>query len=90
LDEFIQQKIANLETEVLTLLQFADLGSVSNCNHIWKKFFLGINIYIKNIRILPTEEFKYALKILDLGETLSDLLMETHENEIVRIENTRQ
>ncbi len=85
LDEFIPTENSQFRTEVVNLAPFANLGSV-RIAFINENSF-GNNIYIKNIRILPTEEFKYELKILDLliPAPISD---GTHENEIVRLKNT--
>jgi hypothetical protein len=85
LDEFIPTENSQFRTEVVNLAPFANLGSV-RIAFINENSF-GNNIYIKNIRILPTEQFTYRLKILDLviPSPISD---GTHENEIVRLKNT--
>ena len=85
LDEFIPTVNSQFRTELVNLASFADLGSVRIA--IINENSFGNNIYIKNIRILPTEEFKYGLKILDLVKP-SPISDGTHESEIVRIENT--
>ena len=85
LDEFIPTENSQFRTEIVNLAPFADLGAVRIA--IINENSFGNNIFIKNIRILPTEEFDYGLKIIDLisPTPISD---GTHENEIVRIQNT--
>jgi len=85
IDEFIPSQNSQFRTELVNLAPFAELGSVRIALINENNF--GNNIHIKNLRILPTEEFNYELTILDLVSPtpISD---GTHENEIVSIKNT--
>lgn len=85
LEEFTLTSNTEFRTELVNLSSFADLGSVRLA--IINENSFGNNIYIKNIRILPTEEFRYGLEILDLvvPSPISD---GTHENEVLRLRNT--
>ncbi|MFC5623119.1 M43 family zinc metalloprotease [Algoriphagus winogradskyi] len=64
LDEFIPNNNTQFRTEIVNLSGYADLGSI-RLAFISENAY-GNNIYIKNIRILPSEEFKYKLNISDI------------------------
>ncbi|RAI83608.1 M43 family zinc metalloprotease [Algoriphagus yeomjeoni] len=64
LEEFIPNNNNQFRTEIVNLADYADLGSI-RLAFIAENAY-GNNIYIKNIRILPTEEFKYKLNISDV------------------------
>lgn len=85
LDEFIPTSSAQFRTELVNLNQFADLGAI-RLAFITKNAF-GNNIYIKNIRILPQEEFNYDLRVESLV-TPNPISSGNHESEIIRIKNT--
>ncbi|MDR7129575.1 hypothetical protein J2X69_001920 [Algoriphagus sp. 4150] len=61
LDEFIPTNNNQFRTELVNLAKFSDLGLV-RLAFISENAY-GNNIYIKNIRILPNEEYKYDLRI---------------------------
>lgn len=85
LEEFIPTLNSQFRTEVVNLSPYADLGSVRIA--FISESSYGNNIYLKNIRILPQEEFRYEL-------TLNELLVPTpisdgtHENEVIQVTNT--
>jgi len=85
LDEFIPSNNDQFRTEIVNLAPFASLGSVRIA--LINENSFGNNIYVKNLRILPTEELNYEIKIEDLiaPSPVSD---GTHENEIIRLRNT--
>lgn len=64
LDEFIPFSSSQFRTELVNLSQYKDLGSV-RLAFITENGY-GNNIYIKNVRILPNEEFNYSLEIEEL------------------------
>ncbi|SFT84764.1 Por secretion system C-terminal sorting domain-containing protein [Algoriphagus locisalis] len=61
LDEFIPSNNTQFRTELVNLSEYADLGSV-RLAFISENAY-GNNIYIRNIRILPNEEFNYSLSV---------------------------
>ena len=85
LNEFIPTSNSQFRTEIFNLSEFNDLGKVRISLTTRNNF--GNNIYIKNIRILPTEEFKYELKV---EEIINPTVINSgnHEDEIVRVTNT--
>ena len=85
LDEFIPSNNDQFRTEIVNLAPFASLGSVRIA--LINENSFGNNIYVKNLRILPTEQLNYEIKIEDLiaPSPVSD---GTHENEIIRLRNT--
>jgi len=85
LDEFIPSNNDQFRIEIVNLAPFASLGSVRIA--LINENSFGNNIYIKNLRILPTEELNYEIKIEDLiaPSPVSD---GTHENEIIQLRNT--
>ena len=84
-NEFIPTSNAQFRTEIVNLSKFKDLGKV-RLALITKNAF-GNNIFLRNIRVVPTEEFKYDLKIDDVIAP-SPISAGTHAQEIVRITNT--
>ena len=61
LDEFIPTDDSQFRTELVNLSEYSDLGSI-RLAFITENSY-GNNIYIKNIRILPNEEFNYDISI---------------------------
>ncbi|MEB2777105.1 M43 family zinc metalloprotease [Algoriphagus sp. D3-2-R+10] len=85
LDEFIPTNNNQFRTELVNLSEFSDLGSV-RLAFITENTY-GNNIYIKNIRILPNEEYKYDVSVDSLVSP-SPISDGTHEAEIVTLTNT--
>ncbi|WP_245578775.1 T9SS-dependent choice-of-anchor J family protein [Algoriphagus vanfongensis] len=85
LDEFIPTTSSQFRTELVNLAPFAELGSVRvafiNLNAY------GNNIYLKNIRILESEEYRYEVQ---LEELLSPFPISDgrFESEILTVRNT--
>jgi hypothetical protein len=84
-EEFIPTSNSQFRTELVNLSKFKDLGKI-RIALITKNAF-GNNIYLKNIRVLPTEEFKYDLRI-DKVIAPSPISAGNHAQEIVKISNT--
>jgi hypothetical protein len=84
-EEFIPTSNNQFRTELVNLSKFKDLGKIRIA--IITKNAFGNNIYLKNIRILPTEEFKYNLRI-DEVVAPSPISGGNHAQEIVKISNT--
>ena len=85
LDEFIPTSASQFRTELVNLNKFKDLGKI-RIAFISKNAY-GNNFYIKNIRILPQEQFKYELKVEGVI-TPTPISSGTHAEEVVRIINT--
>lgn len=85
LDEFIPTDASQFRTELFNLNQFADFGSVRLA--IITQNGYGNNLYIKNVRILPNEEFNYNLQIEELLRP-SPIVDGTQENELLLVRNT--
>jgi hypothetical protein len=83
--EFIPTSKTQFRTELVNLNKFKDLGKIRVA--LVTKNAFGNNIFLQNIRILPTEEFKYDLKIEDVIAP-SPISAGTNANEIVRVTNT--
>ncbi|WP_339870310.1 M43 family zinc metalloprotease [uncultured Algoriphagus sp.] len=85
LDEFIPTNNNQFRTELVNLSEFSDLGSV-RLAFITENSY-GNNIYIKNIRILPNEEFKYDMRVDEIlvPTPISD---GTAEEEVITLTNT--
>src|SRR5690606_11342073 len=64
LDEFVPTSADQFRTEIFNLSKFSSLGKVRVA--IISKNAYGNNVYVRNIRILPTEEFNYELKIEEI------------------------
>jgi len=84
-NEFIPTSNSQFRTEIVNLSKFKDLGKVRLA--LVTKNAFGNNIFLRNIRVVPTEEFKYDLKIDDVIAP-SPISAGTHAQEIVRITNT--
>jgi hypothetical protein len=84
-NEFIPTSATQFRTELVNLSKFKDLGKV-RVALITKNAF-GNNIFLRNIRVVPTEEFKYELKI-DEVVAPTPISAGTHTQEIVRVTNT--
>ncbi len=85
LDPFIPTSSSQFRTELVNLNSFSDLGEVRFA--FINQNGYGNNLYIRNIRILPNEEFKYELTIEELINP-SPISSGTHENEIYILTNT--
>ncbi len=85
LDEFIPTSSAQFRTELVNLSKYKNLGKV-RLAFVSKNAF-GNNFYIKNIRILPNEEFKYELKV-DGVVSPTPISTGLHTDEVVRVSNT--
>lgn len=84
-EEFIPTSNSQFRTELVNLSKFKDLGKIRVA--ILTKNAFGNNIYLKNIRVLPTEEFNYGLRIDDILSP-SPISAGNHAQEIVKISNT--
>mgnify|MGYP003648805010 CR=1 FL=1 len=84
LDEFIPTTDTQFRTELVNLSEFAELGSV-RLAFISENAY-GNNIYIKNIRILPDEEYKYDVMV-DEVVTPSPIFDGTNESEVITLTN---
>jgi hypothetical protein len=84
-EEFIPTSNSQFRTELVNLSKFKDLGKIRVA--IITKNAFGNNIYLKNIRVLPTEEFKYDIRI-DEVIAPSPISAGNHAQEIVKISNT--
>jgi len=84
-NEFIPTSATQFRTELVNLSKFKDLGKVRVALVTRNAF--GNNIFLRNIRVVPTEEFKYELKI-DEVVAPSPISAGTHTQEIVRVTNT--
>lgn len=84
-DEFIPTSSGQFRTEIFNLSDFQSLGKVRLS--IINKNAYGNNIYIRNIRILPTEELKYDLKIEGIVNP-APISSGLHVNEVIRVTNT--
>ncbi|UZD23228.1 M43 family zinc metalloprotease [Algoriphagus halophytocola] len=85
LDEFFPTQDSQFRTELVNLSDFADLGSVRVALIAGNNY--GNNVFIRNIRILPNEEFNYNLQLNSLLSP-SPISDGTHESENVQITNT--
>jgi len=84
-EEFIPTSNSQFRTELVNLSKFKDLGKVRIA--LITKNAYGNNIYLKNIRVLPTEEFKYDMRIDDILIP-SPISSGNHAQETVKISNT--
>lgn len=84
-DEFIPSSATQFRTELVNLSKFKDLGKIRLA--LVTKNAFGNNIYLRNIRVLAKEEFKYELTI---NEVLAPnpISSGNHAQEIVKITNT--
>lgn len=85
LDEFIPVSNNQFRTELVNLSKYKDLGKI-RIAFVTKNSY-GNNIYLKNIRILPQEEFKYDLEIAEIVSP-TPINSGNHASEIVQIRNS--
>ncbi|MEP1085226.1 MAG: M43 family zinc metalloprotease [Algoriphagus sp.] len=85
LDEFVPSNNNQFRTELVNLNDYSDLGAV-RLAFITENAY-GNNIYIKNIRILPNEEFFYDMSV-DALVAPNPIADGTNETEIVTLTNT--
>lgn len=83
-EEFIPTSNSQFRTELVNLNKFRDLGKV-RVAFITKNAY-GNNIFLRNIRIFPTEEFRYELRI-DEVVAPSPISAGTHTQEVIQITN---
>jgi hypothetical protein len=84
LDEFVPTSSDQFRTEIFNLSKFSSLGKVRVA--IISKNAYGNNVYVRNIRILPTEEFNYELKIEEILSP-TPINAGTHAEERLRVSN---
>jgi len=84
-EEFIPTSSTQFRTELVNLSKFKGLGKIRVA--IVTKNAFGNNIYLRNIRVVPTEEFKYDLAIEDIIAP-TPISSGTYTQEIVRLKNT--
>ncbi len=84
-EEFIPTSNSQFRTELVNLSKFKGLGKIRVA--IVTKNAFGNNIYLRNIRVVPTEEFKYDMVIEDVLVP-SPISSGNHAQEIVRLKNT--
>lgn len=84
LDEFIPSNNNQFRTELVNLAEYADLGSI-RLAFIAENAY-GNNIYIKNIRILPNEEFRYGLSTDEIVQP-TPIFDGANEAEVVTLTN---
>lgn len=85
LDEFIPTSSSQFRTELVNLNKFKDVGKI-RIAFISKNAY-GNNFYIKNIRIIPQESFKYEMKVVGVI-TPTPISAGNHTDEVVRVSNT--
>ncbi|NVJ87093.1 MAG: T9SS type A sorting domain-containing protein [Algoriphagus sp.] len=85
LEEFIPSTNSQFRTELVNLEPFADLGKIRIAFINLNAF--GNNIYLKNIRILESEEFQYSLKMEELI-TPFPISDGRYQNERISVTNT--
>jgi hypothetical protein len=84
LEEFVPTSASQFRTEIFNLSDFKDQGKV-RVSLIAKNAF-GNNVYVRNIRILPTQEFNYGLKVEGILDP-SPISSGDHVNEVIRVKN---
>lgn len=85
LNEFIPTNNNQFRTELVNLSEYSDLGSI-RLAFITENAY-GNNIYIKNIRILSNEEFRYNLRVDEIVAP-TPIFDGTNESEIITLTNT--
>ncbi|TFV97320.1 T9SS type A sorting domain-containing protein [Algoriphagus kandeliae] len=85
LNEFIPTNADQFRTELVNLQPFADLGRIRIAFINLNAF--GNNIYLKNIRVLQEEEFRYSLKMEELIAPLP-ISDGRYQNERIEVTNT--
>ncbi len=83
-DEFIPTSAAQFRTEIFNLGDFRELGKV-RVSIIAKNAF-GNNVYVRNIRILPTEELSYDLRIQTIVNP-TPISSGDHDKERISVKN---
>lgn len=84
-EEFIPNSVDQFRTEIFNLSRFREMGKVRIA--IVNKNAYGNNIYLRNIRILPTEELRYEVKI-DGILTPTPISTGGHSDEVIQVSNT--
>lgn len=85
LDEYVVSTSSEFRTEIVNLSAFQDLGTIRFA--FINQNAYGNNIYIRNVRILPTETYKYELTINELLSP-TPIIDGTQEAEIFSITNS--
>lgn len=85
LDEFIPSSNAQFRTELFNLKDFQALGKVRIS--ITTRNSYGNNIYLRNIRILPSEELRYDVKVEEILKP-TPISSGNHKEELIRVSNT--
>lgn len=85
LDEFIPTSNSQFRTELFNLKHFQALGKVRVS--ITTRNSYGNNIYLRNIRILPTEELRYDVKVEEILKP-TPISSGNHQEELIRVSNT--
>lgn len=85
LNEFIPTSNSQFRTEIFNLSDFQDLGKVRVSITTRNRF--GNNIYLRNIRILPSEELKYEVTVDEIVNP-TVISSGSHDDEIIRVSNT--
>jgi hypothetical protein len=85
LDEFIPTSNSQFRTEIFNLKDFQSLGKV-RISFITRNAY-GNNIYLRNIRILATEELRYDVKVEEILVP-TPINSGNHEEEIIAVTNT--
>ncbi|MBN7811883.1 T9SS type A sorting domain-containing protein [Algoriphagus sp. H41] len=84
-EEFIPNSVDQFRIEIFNLSRFREMGKVRIA--IVNKNAYGNNIYLRNIRILPTEELRYEVKI-DGILTPTPISTGGHSDEVIQVSNT--
>ncbi len=84
-NSYVPSEQSEFRTEVVNLSEYAELGNI-------RIAFIGINgygnnLFIKNIRIRPSEEFKYNLTLEEVVSP-SPITDGSQEMEVLRLTNT--
>ncbi|WP_243431452.1 M43 family zinc metalloprotease [Algoriphagus lutimaris] len=85
LDEFFVSTSSQFRTEIVNLSEYRDLGTIRFAFINQNSY--GNNLFIRNIRILPTEQFKYELSVNEML-TPSPIADGEQDNEIYLLQNT--
>jgi len=83
-NEFIPTENSQFRTELVDLAEFAGMGKVRL--GIISENAYGNNIYLRNIRILPNEEFNYEITLNRLVSP-GPIVSSTYESEVLEISN---
>ncbi|SEF87011.1 M43 family zinc metalloprotease [Algoriphagus boritolerans] len=85
LDEFIPTSNEQFRTEIFNLSDFQSLGKVRVS--ITARNSYGNNIFLRNIRILPSEELRYGIRVEEILNPTA-ISSGDHEEEVIRVTNT--